>query len=99
MASVKKLYVQYSKRITTAITIFWCAMRLFAVIAVYLNPSCGADMATIVRGIDDIEMVVVLSYTGNSVSEKVAVGYFESKAEKKKETTEEIIEETTDYYK
>jgi hypothetical protein len=54
------------------------------VIAVFLNPACGSDMAAIVRGVDDIEMIVVLSYTGNSVSEKVAVGYFESKGHKRK---------------
>ena len=83
--NIKTRYVQYSKKITTAISIFWCAIRLFAVIAVFLNPECGTDMAAIVRGVDDIEMVVVLSYTGNSVSEKVAVGYFESKSAKPKE--------------
>lgn len=77
-AAVK--YVQYSKRITTMISIFWCVIRLFAVIAVFLNPDCGTSMSAIVRGIDDLEMVVVLTYTGNSVSEKIANGYFTYKS-------------------
>jgi hypothetical protein len=78
-AKAKRYYVQYSKRITAWLTVFWCIARIFSLIAVYINPSCGPNIATIIRGLDDIEMVVVLSYTGNSVSEKVAISYFKSK--------------------
>lgn len=79
-AKAKRYYVQYSKRITAWLTVFWCIARIFSLIAVYINPSCGPDIAAIIRGLDDIEMVVVLSYTGNSVSEKIAISYFRSKA-------------------
>lgn len=75
----KKTYTQYSKKLTTAITIFWCVARLFALVATYINPECGSTINMIIKGLDDIEMIVVLSYTGNSVSEKIATSYFESK--------------------
>ena len=70
---VQKQYIQYSKRLTTAVMIFWGVIRLWSVIAVCLNPEAGVTMAAIVRGVDDIAMVNVLAYTGNSVSEKIAV--------------------------
>lgn len=73
-------YVQYSKKITTTISLFWCLIRVFTVIAVFINPDCGPSMNAIIRGIDDIEMVIVISYTGNSISEKVATSYFAAKA-------------------
>ena len=46
-------------------------------------------MAIIVRGVDDIAMINVLAYTGNSVSEKIALGYFQMKSETKDEDEEE----------
>ena len=36
-------------------------------------------MARIVEGIDQIAMVNCLAYTSNSISEKVALGYFQYK--------------------
>lgn len=60
-----------------------------SVIATWLNPDSGNTMAIIVRGVDDIAMINVLAYTGNSVSEKVALGYFQMKSGTKDEDEEE----------
>lgn len=84
----EKAYVQFSKKLITAVMIFWGVIRLWSVIALYLNPESGAVMAAIVRGVDDIAMVNVLAYTGNSVSEKIALGYFRMRAGEKVEDEE-----------
>lgn len=92
MATKKKEvpFVQFSKKLITAVMIFWGVIRLWSVVAIWLNPDVGTSMAAIVRGVDDIAMVNVLAYTGNSISEKVALGYFKMRAgEKEEEKTEE----------
>lgn len=83
MAQRTQKYVQYSKKLVTAIMIVWCVIRVFSVLASFLKPEI--DLTGIVRGVDEIAMVNVLAYTGNSVSEKIAIQYFNSR----KETTEE----------
>ena len=83
MAQRTQKYVQYSKKLVTAIMIVWCVIRVFSVFASFLKPEI--DLTGIVRGVDEIAMVNVLAYTGNSVSEKIAIQYFNSR----KETTEE----------
>lgn len=89
----KKPYVQYSKKLITAVMIFWGLIRLWSVIAVWLNPESGTTMAAIVRGVDDIAMVNVLAYTGNSVSEKIALGYFRMRAGETEDNEDEQEEE------
>ena len=79
-SSADKPYVQFSKKLITAVMIFWGLIRACSVIAVWLNPEAGTTMAAIVRGVDDIAMINVLAYTGNSVSEKIALGYFKMRS-------------------
>lgn len=85
----EKAYVQFSKKLITAVMIFWGLIRLWSVIAIWLNPDSGVNMANIVRGVDDIAMVNVLAYTGNSVSEKIALGYFQMRSGEMKNKDEE----------
>lgn len=89
MSVKRKTYVQFSKKLITAVMIFWGVVRLMSVIATWLNPDSGNTMAVIVRGVDDIAMINVLAYTGNSVSEKIALGYFQMKSGIKDEDEEE----------
>lgn len=93
-SSEEKNYVQFSKKLITAVMIFWGVIRLWSVIALWLNPESGTTMAAIVRGVDDIAMVNVLAYTGNSVSEKIALGYFQMRA--KEAQTENNSDEDED---
>lgn len=86
---MEKPYVQFSKKLITAVMIFWGVIRLWSVLAVWLNPDAGSTMAAIVRGVDDIAMVNVLAYTGNSVSEKIALGYFQMRSGEGKDKNEE----------
>lgn len=89
-----KQYIQFSKKLITFTMIFWGVIRAFSVIAAWLNPDAGVTMANIVRGVDDIAMVNVLAYTGNSVSEKLALGYFEMRSKENKKEDEEEKEES-----
>ena len=92
----EKPYVQFSKRLVTAIMLFWGAIRAASVVAVFVTPESGEHMAAIVRGVDDIAMVIVLAYTGNSISEKIALGYFDMRAREaqgEKDETDEKEEE------
>lgn len=91
--SKDKPYVQFSKKLITAVMIFWGVIRLWSVIAIWLNPDSGTTMARIVQGVDDIAMVNVLAYTGNSVSEKIALGYFQMRSGSSQEDSEESEDE------
>ena len=69
--------------------IFWGVIRLVSVVAALVNPDSATHMAAIVAGVDEIAMVNCLAYTGNSVSEKIALGYFRMRAEAAKDTDDE----------
>lgn len=94
--STKKVYVQFSKKLITAVMIFWCVVRLWSVIATWLSPETGDSMVAIVRGIDDIALINVLAYTGNSVSEKIALGYFQMRSSLKENEEDETEEDDDD---
>jgi hypothetical protein len=88
----EKPFVQFSKRMVTAILAFWGIIRLWSVVSVWLNPDISEGMVKIIRGVDDIATVIVLSYTGNSISEKIANGYYrmkEKQAENEKDDKED----------
>lgn len=93
MARRKEPYVQFSKKLITAVMIFWGVIRLWSVLAVWLKPEVGDAMTAILRGLDDIAMINVLGYQGNSISEKIAIGYFKMRSAEKTEEDEE--EETS----
>ena len=75
----EKPFVQFSKRMVACILTFWGIIRIWSVVAVWLNPDISTGMANMVRGVDDIATVIVISYTGNSISEKIANGYYRVK--------------------
>lgn len=89
----EKPFVQFSKKLITFVMIFWGVIRLASVIAVIVSPDSGTSMAAIVRGVDDIAMVNVLAYTGNSVSEKLALGYFQMRSKDKDDEEEKSDKE------
>lgn len=85
----EKPFIQFSKKLITFVMVFWAIIRLASVVAVIISPESGTSMAAIVRGVDDIAMVNVLAYTGNSISEKVALGYFKMRSGEKEEEENE----------
>ena len=90
---MKKEYIQFSKRVAVFISIFWAAYRVLTITLVFLRPDAGAALAAMLSGADDVMMVSIGFYTGNSVIEKGIVGYFNAKAQKeaKEDKTESFL--------
>ena len=76
---MQKAYIQFSKRMATVITVFWCVYRVLNLALVYLRPEMGDTLAKVNSGVDDVMMVSIGFYTGNSIVEKGIVGYFGAK--------------------
>ena len=72
-------YTQYSKRLCAVITVFWCALRLLALVAAIFRPELGTSLAGILQGADDVMICNVAFYCGNSVAEKGIIRYFDAK--------------------
>ncbi|MBQ9211059.1 MAG: hypothetical protein IJ153_05625 [Clostridia bacterium] len=75
----KAPYIQYSKRLATGIAAFWCLFRIAALAVLILRPSLASAVQGIIQGADDVMMVNIGFYAGNSVAEKGIVGYFKSR--------------------
>lgn len=79
MNAQDKNYVQFSKRIAILIAFFWCAYRMLLVVLTWMRPEIGTSMERMLTGVDDVMMVSIGFYTGNSVIEKGITGYFGAK--------------------
>ena len=79
---MKQVYVQFSKRIAVAVLVFWCIYRMAALLLIWFKPELAASIHTMQTGVDDVMMVSIGFYTGNSVIEKGIIGYFGSKGAK-----------------
>ena len=79
MIAQDKNYVQFSKRIAILIAVYWCIYRLLLVVLTWMRPEIGTSMEKMLTGVDDVMMVSIGFYTGNSVIEKGITGYFGSK--------------------
>ena len=71
----QEAYIQYSKRMCTGVCIFWMFYRLINFIVVLLRPETATALVSLVSGVDTIMIVNMGVYTGNSISEKVALAY------------------------
>ena len=78
--TLKKDYIQYSKRLATWITAFWCLFRVAVLVVLLLRPSLASSMQGIIQGTDDVMMANIGFYAGNSIAEKGLVNYFKSRA-------------------
>jgi hypothetical protein len=73
-------YEQFSKRLSKWVLIFWAAYRILTLVVAILRPDITAGLAALTNGVDDAAMCVVISYTVNSATEKVAINYFNAKS-------------------
>ena len=89
----KKKYTQYSKKLATAITVFWCGYRVLAVAALLIKPELGETMNNLMQGVDDIMMCNILAYNGNSLGEKGFINYFNAKYKNKNGNDVDNLEE------
>lgn len=71
-----RAYVQYSKRLTSAVAAAWVIFRVLSIIAVMIRPEAADAIAKLQTGADDTMMVAIGFYCGNSVAEKGILKYF-----------------------
>lgn len=85
MRPPQKQYVQFSKRITVAVTIMWFLFRLITLALIAFRPEAAEALTAFQRGVDDIMIVAIGFYCGNSVAEKGILGYFGTKKQNRPE--------------
>lgn len=73
-------YVQYSKKLAAAVSVFWIVFRIACLALLAISPSMLDGMQNILKGVDDVMMANIAFYCGNSVAEKGIVGYFGAKS-------------------
>ena len=91
--TTNKTYIQYSKRIMTFVAVAWAVIRALTLGIILLRPEVSEAMTDYIKGCDDIMVVAIGFYTGNSVAEKGIVGYFsrETNESKEQKQSEDII--------
>lgn len=57
----------------------WCAFRLLTMILIAFRPETAEALTTFQQGSDDVMMVAIGFYCGNSVAEKGILGYFKAR--------------------
>ena len=70
-----RAFIQYSKKMCTAVAIFWMVYRICNYIVVLIRPDTAAALADLCAGVDTIMIVNMSTYTLNSSTEKDAVAY------------------------
>ena len=99
---IKEAFMQYSKKICTAVSIFWMAYRAFITLLIFFRPETATSLVRLTEGADTIMIVNISFYTGNSVSEKALVAFGKRKLyddtddDKNEEENETKNEETVE---
>ena len=95
MTKTQEAFIQYSKRMCTAVCIFWMIYRILNFIVVLLRPETVNALADLCAGVDTIMIVNMSTYTLNSTTEKVAIAFGKRKSlyssdDEKDEEDEEV---------
>ena len=77
----QKDYEQFSKKLSKWVLIFWAVYRILTLAVAIIRPDVTQGLTALTTGVDDAAMCVVISYTVNSATEKVAINYFTAKAD------------------
>ena len=75
----RKVPLQFSKRMSVTVTIFWILFRLVEIIAAVWRPSIADALVKLVSGVDSVMMVNLGFYCGNSVAEKAILAWMDSR--------------------
>ena len=76
----KEIFMQYSKKMCTRVTIFWMIYRIANFIVVLLRPEVASALVDLSTGVDTIMIVNMGAYTGNSTVEKLAIAFGKRKS-------------------
>lgn len=94
----RRVPLQFSKRMSITVTVFWIVFRLVEILAAIWQPSIAEALVKLVSGVDGVMMVNLGFYCGNSVAEKAILAWMDSKAqgdEEEKGTVEYAIKNET----
>ena len=95
----KEVFMQYSKKMCTRVTIFWMIYRIANFIVVLLRPEVASALVDLSTGVDTIMIVNMGAYTGNSATEKLAIAFGKRKSlytSDDEQTSESSEEEESD---
>jgi len=70
-----KAFVQYSKKMCTAVAIFWMIYRVLNFLVVLIRPEIANALVDLSAGVDTIMIVNISTYTGNSICEKASIAF------------------------
>lgn len=77
--------LQYSKKLSSAVTGFWIIYRLAELVAAVVEPSIADALVQLVAGVDTVMMVNLGFYSGNSVAEKAILAWMNKGHEEQEE--------------
>lgn len=75
----KTNFVQYSKKMCTGVTIFWMLYRLINFLVIWLSPGSAVYLSELCAGVDTVMIANISVYSGNSISEKLALAWVQRK--------------------
>ena len=64
-------YIQFSKRMTAFILIFWAIYRSAQLVVGVIEPSIASSLVRLSSGIDTVAIAFGITYTSNSIAEKI----------------------------
>lgn len=85
----KRAPLQYSKKLSTAVTLFWIIYRLAELVVAVIEPAIADALVQLVSGVDTVMMVNLGFYSGNSVAEKAILAWMDKGLAAKDEEDEE----------
>lgn len=89
----KEAFVQYSKRMCTAVAVFWMGYRILVTLLIFFRSDIATAYAQLTQGVDTVMIANMSVYTTNSVIEKTLIAFGKNKlknTDDEKETESEI---------
>lgn len=87
-----RIPLQFSKRMSVVVTVFWIVFRLTEILAAIWQPAIADALVKLVSGVDGVMMVNLGFYCGNSVAEKAILAWMDSKVAQGDEETTASVE-------
>lgn len=87
----RRVPLQFSKRMSITVTIFWILFRLTEIVAAVWQPAIAEALVKLVSGVDGVMMVNLGFYCGNSVAEKAILAWMDSRTDQGDDSQQETI--------
>lgn len=91
----RRIPLQFSKRMSVTVTVFWILFRLVEIAAAVWQPTIADALVKLVAGVDSVMMVNLGFYCGNSVAEKAILAWMDSRVNQDKDDDDD--QETITY--